>query len=326
VKHARDIPQTLLDGGAGPKNHGFVDGEWFFEDDHGSTRFGLHLEATLHEERSAFQKIGVYDTSYFGKLLTLDDIVMLTERDEFVYHEMIVHVPLCSIPEPRSVLIVGGGDCGTLREALHHPGIERVVQCEIDERVTQVCKDHFPWVRDVIADERAELVFGDGVKYVEGHRGQFDLIVIDGIDPKGFAVSLFLRDFYESVGRALKPGGVMTAQAESSFWSPKMVTSIFAELRAGFRHTAAYMSWIPTNLSGCWNMAYASNDRGHDDYFDVTRAAELASRCRYYNPDIHKAAFALPNFARDVVEGLGNPFAHLDERAAPSEGQAGSND
>jgi len=297
-----------------PETRGSFDGSWFVEEDPRAARHAIHVEARVHCETSPFQKIDIYDTSFFGHLLTLDDVVMLTERDEFVYHEMIVHVPLCTIPEPRSVLVIGGGDCGTLREALAHPGIERVVQCEIDERVTEACKPFFPWVEPAIADPRAELVFGDGAAYVEKHEREFDLVVIDGTDPKGMATALFMRDFYAHVARALRPGGVMSAQAESPFWAAPMVSAIYDELRAAFAHATGYLAWIPTYASGCWNLAYASPDRRHDEFFDRERATAVGAQCRYYNADVHGAAFALPNFARRAIAGDGNPFAALDDR------------
>jgi spermidine synthase len=276
---------------------------------------GLRTEAKLHDETSAFQRIEVYETTYFGRVLTIDGVVMLTERDEFVYHEMISHLPLCTIPEPREVLIIGGGDCGTLREVLRHPGIERVVQCEIDERVTRVCADFFPWVSDAVTDPRAELIFADGVRYIKEHERGFDLIVIDSTDPTEGAIELFLREFYEMVARALKPGGVMTAQAETPFWAPSMVAEIYRQLRGAFRHATGYLSWIPTYSSGCWNLAYASNDRAWSDHFASARAEQVAQSCRYYNPDIHRAAFALPNFAREVIVRGTNPFATLEGKA-----------
>ena len=169
--------------------HGRVSGDWYYEENAGTTRFGIRVTEKLHEERSAFQKLVVYETAFFGRVLTLDDVVMLTERDEFVYHEMLVHVPLCSMPEPRRVLIVGGGDCGALREALKHPNLERVVQCDIDERVTRVSEKFFPWVGKTLTDPRAELVFGDGIDYVKRHATSFDLVVVDSTDPVGPAES-----------------------------------------------------------------------------------------------------------------------------------------
>lgn len=310
---SRKIPAALVEGAELPETTGNFDGHWYCEEDFGAVKLSIRVADKIHEEKSEYQKITVYDTPFFGRLLTLDDVVMLTERDEFVYHEMMIHVPLCSIPDPKSVLIIGGGDCGALREVLRHPGVERVVQCDIDERVTRVCETHFPWVQAAAADPRAEILFADGIRYIEEHQSSFDLIVIDSTDPKGPAVGLFLRDFYQSVARALRPGGVMTAQTESPHWEAAMVGAIYAEQRAAFKQTTAYVCSIPTYPSGCWTLAYASNDRRHDDYFDAGRAAALESDCLYYNAGIHSAAFALPNFAARAVHTDENVFSRFDQ-------------
>lgn len=311
---SRKIPAALVEGSQLPETTGSFDGRWYSEEDFGAVKLCIRVADKIHEEKSAYQKITVYDTPFFGRLLTLDDVVMLTERDEFVYHEMMIHVPLCSIPEPRSVLIIGGGDCGALREVLRHPCVGRVVQCDIDERVTRVCEAHFPWVDAATADPRAEIIFADGVRYIAEHQNSFDLIVVDSTDPKGPAVGLFLRDFYRSVARALKPGGVMTAQTESPHWEAAMVGAIYAEQRQAFKHSSAYVCSIPTYPSGCWTLAYASNARRHDDYFAADRAAALESECLYYNAQIHSAAFALPNFAALAVGSGTNPFARFDQQ------------
>jgi len=310
-----------------PAARGCVTGGWYYEENAEASRFGIRVRETLHEERSQYQKLTVYDTAFFGRVLTLDDVVMLTERDEFVYHEMLVHVPLCSMPEPRRVLIIGGGDCGALREVLKHPSVDIVVQCDIDERVTWVSEKFFPWVSEARADPRAELVFADGIDYVTRHRASFDLVVVDSTDPVGPATGLFAGDFYAAVLRSLRPGGVMTAQTESPHWDADLVASIYREIRSSFRHTDAYACWLPTYPSGCWTLAYASADRGHDDFFDDRRAFEIATRCRYYNHALQRGAFALPNFVRDAVYGAVDPFERfttarsglLATRGAPKE-------
>jgi spermidine synthase len=285
-----------------PPNRGvFADG-WFTEENMGAARTGLRVRALLHEEQSEYQRIAVYDTAFFGKLLTIDDVIMLTERDEFVYHEMLIHVPLCAVPDPKQVLIIGGGDCGTLREALKHPGVERVVQCDIDERVTRVSEAHFPWVREAAGDPRAELIFDDGVRYIEEHRNTFDVIAIDSTDPVDHAAGLFRREFYGKVAAALRPGGVMTAQTESPHWEAHTVGAIYAEQRAAFTHATAYASWIPTYPSG-W-------------HFDEERAERLEPQCDYYNRALHRAAFALPTFARKAVESGKNRFERFDKDQA----------
>lgn len=294
---------------------GFFDGRWFTEEDAGATRLGMRVRKRLHSERSTYQEIAVYDTAFFGRVLTLEGCVMFTERDEFVYHEMLAHVPLVSMEAPEQVLVIGGGDCGILREALKHPSVTHAVQCEIDRRVTEVCAEHFPWVDAVRRDPRTDLVFEDGVAYIERHRGAFDLIVVDSTDPVGPAVGLFQREFYEKVAAALKPGGVMVAQTESPHWCAGMVGDIYREVRSAFTDVYAYMGYIPTYPSGSWCWAYASNGRMPLEFHDAPRAAAVTESCLYYNPAVHRAAFALPTFAARAIEGE-NVFSRFDDRNA----------
>ncbi|MFQ5655103.1 MAG: polyamine aminopropyltransferase [Planctomycetota bacterium] len=300
------VPGELAAGSCG----GSFDGDWHTEEHRGACRLGFRVAGVLHDEVSPLQRIRVYDTPFFGRVLTLDDLVMLTERDEFVYHEMLVHVPLLSLESPRSLLVVGGGDCGCIREALRHPTLERIVQCEIDERVTRVCEEWFPWVAETIADPRVELVFADAVELIAGSAEAFDVVVIDSTDPVGPAAALFRQAFYRQVARSLRRGGVMSAQTESPHWDAPLVGAIYRELRGAFRQVHAYLGNIPSYPSGGWSWAWASNDRAPDGFFDEGRAAAIAETCRYYNPALQRAAFALPNHARRAVDGE-DPFAYL---------------
>ena len=276
---------------------------WYTEEDFGAVRLGLKIDEVLHEERSPFQEIAVYQSTFFGRILVLDGLVMLTERDEFVYHEMLTHVPLTTLENPRSVLVIGGGDLGCVREILKHESIERVVLCEIDRRVTEVCGVFFPWVAPTLEDPRLETVFDDGVAYIQKHPSSFDLVIVDSTDPVGVAVGLFLREFYGHVAAGLTPGGILAAQTESPHYSPQLVAKIYAELRAAFTEVEAYLGFIPTYPSGCWSWAWASNGRGRQDFFDHARAERIARGCRYYTPQVQEAAFTLPAFARRAVEG-----------------------
>lgn len=289
-------------------NRGSVEGDWFYEEDQGSTRLGIRFEEHLHSERSAWQKIDVYRSAFHGHVLTLDDLVMLTTRDEFVYHEMLTHVPLCAMPDPRSVLIIGGGDCGCIREILRHPSVERVVQCEIDERVTRVSEQFYDWVTPTIADPRVELVFDDGVQYIEQNRDSFDLIIIDSTDPIGPAVGLFLSDFYTKAAAALREGGVLAAQTEAPFWYPVELGRIHRQMREAFTHVQHYWGTIPTYPSGSWTWAFASNQRQPGDFLDAGRAAAIQAQTKYWNAGLQSACFVLPNFVQQAIAGT-DPFA-----------------
>jgi len=282
---------------------GVLQDGWHTEEDFGAVRLGLKVDEVLHRERSPFQEIAVYRSDFFGKILVLDGLVMLTERDEFVYHEMLTHVPLTTLEDPRRVLVIGGGDLGCVREVLKHDSVEQVVLCEIDRRVTEVCRDHFPWVGPALDDPRLQTVFGDGVAYVREHPGRFDLVIVDSTDPVGPAVGLFLREFYREAAKALRPGGVLTAQTESPHYSPRLVRRIYTELRAAFTHVDGYLGFIPTYPSGCWSWAWASSDHRRTDFFDRPRAERIARDCHYYDPEVHEAAFALPGFARRAIDG-----------------------
>lgn len=304
-------PSSLEDGGEYPECRGFIEDGWYHEESVGAVRQSYRVEHVIHEEDTEYQRIAVLDTPFFGKVMTLDGIVMLTERDEFIYHEMLVHVPLCSLPSPKRVLIVGGGDCGCLREALKHPELEEVVQVDIDKRVTEVSAEHFDWVDSCRRDPRATLLFEDGARYIRENPRSFDLIVVDSTDPKGFALDLFIQDFYRQVGAALKAGGVMTAQTESPHWSTDMVGAIYEELRAAFPSVSAYLASVPSYASGLWTLAYASSHPRAP--VNSLRARGVASSCRYYNAQVHEAAFALPNFVRDALQGR-NAFARHDDR------------
>ncbi|MEM7262670.1 MAG: polyamine aminopropyltransferase [Planctomycetota bacterium] len=292
---------------------GTFDGSYVTEEAYGA-RFSLRIRRLLHEERSSFQKIAVYESEEFGNVLTLDDLVMLTERDEFVYHEMLTHVPLLSLSDPKSVLIIGGGDCGCIREVLRHP-VERIVQCEIDERVTRVCEEHFPWVREVVADSRVELVFDDGAEFLRRHRGEFDLVIIDSTDPTGPALGLFTPEFYRSAAASLRPGGALVAQTESPHYAPELVGRIYERIGTAFAHTHLYVGSIPTYPSGYWTWAYASNDRQPHDDFDEERAVQIGDECLYYQPELQRGAFALPAFVKRALAG-DDPFARFRPEAS----------
>lgn len=271
---------------------------WFYEPYNDISAIGIHITELRHHERSEYQDIKVYDTVGHGRLLLLDDMVMLTELDEFVYHELITHIPLCVHPAPREVLVIGGGDGGTVREVLKHPGVERVVLCEIDERVTRVCQQWIPSVAGGLDDPRVELVFSDAIDYVRTHSANFDAALVDSSEPIGAAAGLFEGSFFADLRRSLRPGGVISAQTESPFYAADTVRSVFNELRGVFREVHGYIASIPTYPSGCWTFALASDDRSPQQ-LDERRAATL--RCNYFNPGIGRAAFALPEFARRLV-------------------------
>ena len=271
---------------------------WFYEHYRDASAIGIHTTALVHEERSEFQSIKVFDTVAHGRLLTLDDMVMLTELDEFVYHEMLIHVPVCTHPSPRQVLVVGGGDGGCVREALKHPTVERVVQCEIDERVTRVCQEFVPSVAGAVDDPRCELVFTDAVQYVRDNPGVFDVIAVDSTEPIGPAEALFGKAFFEDVKAALRPGGIVTAQAESPFYAPEVLKGLFGAVRPTYAHVHGYVAGIPTYPGGLWTFLFASDERRPTEV-DLARATALEGR--YYGPPVAAGAFQLPQFVAELT-------------------------
>lgn len=273
-------------------------------------RSGLTLGITnvLFSQQTPYQHVQVWETDAFGRLLTLHGVVMLTDRDEFVYHEMISHPALCLLPDPRRVLVVGGGDGGAAREILRHPQIEHVDMVEIDEVVLDVARTYFPAVSAGLDDPRLRVHIGDGIEFVRNAAGgSYDLVVVDSTDPVGMAEGLFGEAFYRDCARVLDDAGILVAQMESPFDREFRATIHAAQtlLRRIFPITETYLAFISTYAMGMWSFALASQ-RLHPvhDYKRAAAEARLrpfADSLQYYNPDVHLAAFALPNFVRRML-------------------------
>ena len=264
--------------------------EWFSEELPGRWRQGVPIAAVLADEHSPFQHIQVFDTIGYGRMLVLDGKVQVSEWDEFVYHEMLAHVPLLAHPNPRTVMVMGGGDGGTVREVLRHPSVERVVLVEIDGRVIELCRLHMPALNEGQNHEpRLEVRTQDASQYVKEAKGQFDAILVDSSDPEGPSERLFTPEFFEQVKSALKPDGVVSFQAGSPFFYQKQLAQMREDLGALFRNVRAYLMAIPTYPGGTWCMMAASDE--HDPAV-AQRKPEFPSR--YYTQDVHGASMALP--------------------------------
>jgi spermidine synthase len=282
--------------------------KWFTEvcRESGSA-FSLELgpQGRLHHEVSDFQTIDVYDTVWFGRVLVIDGFLMLSARDNFLYHEMLAHPALFAHPAPRKVLIVGGGDCGTLREVLKHDAVEQVSQVDIDERVTRICEDWFPELCSANGDPRARLAFADGIQWVKDTpAGSLDLIIVDSTDPIGPGEGLFTETFYRDCHTALAPGGMLVQQSESPLAHLEtIIEPMHAAMRgAGFEDTRSLYFPQPVYPTGWWSATLAR--KGAAIAFERATAAEARPFATdYYSADIHRAAFAQPAFVQRRLDG-----------------------
>lgn len=281
-------------------------GAWFTEvfDRHGSA-FSLQVSERLLDVQSPYQHLEVYATETFGNLMVLDGCVMLTERDNFLYHEMITHPALFTHQAPERVAIIGGGDCGTLKEVLRHPGVTQVTQIDIDEEVTRAAERFFPALVQANDDPRADLLFADGVAWVDDcAEASIDVLIIDSTDPVGPAEGLFKTEFLTRCHRILKPGGVMVQQSESPLYhTATLIRSLRQDmLTAGFASVATLPFPQPVYPSGWWSVTLAGKDCDVTA-FRETDAAIHQMPLHYYTADAHRGALSLPPFMREALSG-----------------------
>jgi spermidine synthase len=281
-----------------------LDNSWYTEQWAGQgSAISLKVTKTLHDEQSPYQRIEIFETETFGTLMTLDGLVMVTDRDNFVYHEMMSHPALFTHPNPKRVLIIGGGDCGTLREVLKHSTVELAEQVELDERVTRVAEQFFPELCEKNKDPRARLHFTDGIQWVADAKPEsYDVIIVDSTDPVGPAAGLFSEAFYTNCHRALCPRGIVVGQSESPLFHPDLIVAMHQAMRtAGFSDTATRQFHQVTYPSGWWSNTMACKD-GSLDAFREDAATGKDFPTRYYNAALHTASRALPEF---LVQALG---------------------
>lgn len=277
---------------------------WFREVHKNQISFGVRVKGYLWSGESRYQRLDVVDTEAFGRVLLLDGLFMTTEKDEFIYHEMLTHTPLFTHPAPRRVLVIGGGDGGTVREALRHPGVEHVDLVEIDELVVEKSREYLPSISCSLGDPRVHIHFEDGIEWVRNRTDSYDVILVDSTDPIGPAVGLFSEPFYADCRTALTRDGVLAAQTESPFFDREEVRFIYGNLRKAFPSVWTYTAAIPTYPGGYWCFALCSKGPIPLEGPGPERFGGLDSEgasLRYYNPAIHRAAFALPNYVRDLV-------------------------
>ncbi|MGO0123561.1 polyamine aminopropyltransferase [Desulfothermobacter acidiphilus] len=272
---------------------------WYTENQNDHLRFSCRVTRTLHVEKTPFQHLAVLETPVLDRVLVLDGIVQTTVWDEFMYHEMIAHVPLNTHPRPEKVLIIGGGDGGTAREVVRHPRVVKAVMVEIDERVIAASRQFLPELSQGLDSPKLELRIEDGIEHVAQHPGEYDVIIVDSPDPVGPARGLFGRQFYEEVARALKDDGLFVAQSESPLFNAELIAEINRYLRSLFPLVRLYLTCVPTYPGGMWSFTLASK---RYDPLQVEPISIPELPYRYYNAGIHHAAFTLPQFLNELLD------------------------
>jgi spermidine synthase len=275
-------------------------------------RSGLTIGITevLFNQHSKYQFIQVCETDVLGRMLLLDGLLMFTEYDEFVYHEMLAHTSSCLLGDPQNILVIGGGDGGTIRELLRHKCIKKVDLVEIDKDVIEASKQFFPAMSRGFFDPRVTVYIRDGIEFVkEARANTYDIIIIDGTDPVGFAAGLYEKSFHENCFRLLTSRGVFLTLSESPFdlTYADVVRKVRSNLRSVFPVAETFLVYIPTYTTGMWSFVFASKKLHPVRHFKPKQAAKMIkafeSELRYYNPETHLAAFVLPNFVKRLVDG-----------------------
>ena len=276
---------------------------WFTEDHTKDVKFSIRVDKQLYNGESKFQKIEVLSTPEFGRVLVLDGFIMLTEKDEYIYHEMMVHVPMAVNTDIKNVLVIGAGDGGTIRELVRYKSIEKIDMVEIDEQVVRVCKSYLPFTAGKLGDDRVNIKYEDGLKFVRTKSDEYDLIIVDSTDPFGPGEGLFTKEFYGNCYKALKDNGILVNQHESVYYDSYQdeVKKTHARIKAHFPVCTVYQAHIPTYPSGHWLFGFASKGIHPTERLDDERWNSLGIITRYYNTDLHRGSFMLPNNVRRLI-------------------------
>lgn len=274
---------------------------WFTEYQTEDMKISFRIKDKLHEEKTDFQHLTVVDTYTYGRMLFLDNCVMTSIKEEFVYHEMITLVALNTHPHPENVLVIGGGDGGAIREIVKHPKVKKATLVEIDGRVVENSKKYLPEIGAAFADSKVTVLIDDGIKHIQGHKNEYDVIIIDSTDPVGQAARLFSADFYQDVYNALSVNGIMVAQTESPFLErdKQLISRIHHDLKKLYPIVKLYLAYIPVYPTGMWSFTIASKKFNP---LQVKPEDIIAINTRYYNKDLHYSAFALPNFVVEILK------------------------
>lgn len=276
---------------------------WFSEMHTPNVKMSIRVDKQLYTEQSEFQRIDVFQSEEFGRFLTLDGIMMLTEKDEFIYHEMITHVAMASNPDIKKILVIGAGDGGTIRELCRYKTVERIDMVEIDERVVAVCREYLRQTACRLDDSRVHIYYEDGLKYVRRKANEYDLIIVDSTDPFGPGEGLFTSEFYGNCYNALTENGILVNQHESPYYSDdaRAMQRAHKRINEFFPICRVYQVHIPTYPSGHWLFGYASKTVDPLKA-DADKWNALGIETQYYNTDLHKGCFMIPNYVKKLLE------------------------
>ena len=277
---------------------------WYTEEHTDNVRFSIKVNKQLYSGTSEYQRIDVFDSVEFGRFFTIDGLMMATEKDEFIYHEMIVHVPMAVNLKIKKVLVIGGGDGGTVRELSKYDSIEKIDMVEIDKLVVDVCKEYMPTISYMLSDERLTIYYEDGLKFIRNIRNEYDLIIVDSTDAFGPGEGLFTKEFYGNCFKALKEDGILVNQHENPYYETyaKAMRRTHRRISQFFNTSDIFQAMIPTYPSGHWLFGFASKTFDPIEDIDEVGWKKLGIMTKYYNNDIHKGSFALPNYVKEQLE------------------------
>lgn len=277
---------------------------WYTEEHTDNVRFSIKVKEQLHSEKSEFQQIDFFNSQEFGKFFTLDGLMMVNEKDEYAYHDMIVHVSMATNPDIKNVLVIGGGDGGTVRELTRYTSIEKIDMVEIDERVVRLSQEYLPVTASQLEDPRVTLYFEDGVAFVDGLEKAYDLILVDSTDPIGPGEGLFSKAFYDNCYRALSDDGILVNQHESPYYErdAKEMKRSHSKIKKLFPVSKVYQFHMPTYPSGHWLFGFASKKYDPLKDADLEAWNNLGLKTKYYNTNLHIGCFMLPTFVQDMLD------------------------
>ena len=276
---------------------------WYTEEHSKDVRFSIKVNKQIYTKESKFQRIDILESEEFGKILTLYGLIMVTGKDEFIYHEMITHIPMAVNLNIKKVLVIGGGDGGCVRELTRYKTIEEIHMVEIDEEVVKACKEFIPKTACKLNDERVKIFYQDGLRFVRTKENEYDLIIVDSTDPFGPGEGLFTKEFYGNCYKALTEDGILVNQHESDYYTDyaNSMKRAHKRIQEIFPVCEIYQAHIPTYPSGHWLFGFASKKFKPVKDLKEKEWNELNIKTRYYNTRLHEGAFALPNYVNEMM-------------------------